>query len=131
MNRKLFVAASALGFLGVALGAFGAHGLKEFFGGLDDGEARLAWWRTAVEYQMWHALLAFGIALHPWCARKLVRAAGAAAIIGVGLFSGSLYVMALTGVKVLGAITPLGGLCFLAAWGLVVVEALRDRRAEA
>lgn len=108
-------------FLSVALGAFGAHALKERI-----SEQMLANWQTGVHYHMIHAL---GILLVAILAdkltgqQKLVRLSGNLLQWGIVFFSGSLYVMALTGVKILGAITPIGGVCFLAAWILLAVAA--------
>ena len=102
--------AAVLGFLGVALGAFGAHLLK---GSLTP--EGLGWWETAVLYHLVHAaaLLATGdregrTTPSSWCFAA-----------GILLFSGSLYAMALTGVRTLGAVTPLGGLALLAGWLLL------------
>ena len=100
--------AGVVGFLGVALGAFGAHGLK---GTVPD--EMLDVWKTGVLYHLVHAVFLL-VVTAPW-PRRL-------ALVGIGLFSGSLYAMTLSGVKVLGAITPLGGLCFLAAWALLVTR---------
>jgi uncharacterized membrane protein YgdD (TMEM256/DUF423 family) len=120
---KLFLLAGALyGFLGVALGAFGAHALRERL-----APEMLAVWRTAVEYQFWHALALIGVAL-------LARTQASAALtvsatcfaLGVLLFSGSLYALCLSGVKALGAVTPLGGLLLLAGWTALIVAALRS-----
>ena len=97
-----------LGALGVALGAFGAHGLKARL----DPEA-LTWWNTGVQYHLWHAiaLVAVGAAALPGTRTVAILMA-----LGVLLFSGSLYVMALTGTRWLGMVTPLGGLALIAGW---------------
>jgi uncharacterized membrane protein YgdD (TMEM256/DUF423 family) len=118
--------AGILGFIGVALGAFGAHGLKEWLATLPDGAQRADWWGTGVEYQLCHALLLVGIGLwrRAHDARPL-RIASALVVVGTVLFSGSLYAMTLSGIHVLGAITPLGGLAFLGAWACVAVAARR------
>jgi len=103
------------GFLAVALGAFGAHGLQARLADVADGAKRLAWWQTAAHYQLMHALglavVAFVIARAPQA-----RFAGFGFVVGSVLFSGSLYLMALGGPRWLGAVTPLGGLGFLAGW---------------
>ncbi len=107
-----------MGFLGVALGAFGAHGLRGFLAGKPDADQRLAWWQTGAQYHLVHAL-AIGLA---------AAVSGAAAWLflgGIALFSGSLYVMTLTGKRALGAVTPLGGLLFLAGWVAIVVAAAK------
>ncbi|WP_437727799.1 DUF423 domain-containing protein [Sorangium sp. So ce861] len=125
MERLFFLLSGVYGFLGVALGAFGAHGLKAKLDALPDGALRASWWQTGSLYHLVHAL-ALALAAH-----LAARTGGAAATVagfcfaaGVVLFSGSLYVMTLTGVRVLGAVTPLGGLFFLAGWGAVTVAAL-------
>jgi len=94
--------------LGVTLGAFGAHGLKAVL----DAE-KLGWWHTGVQYQMWHAigLVAIGAAALPG-----TRGIAILLAIGVLLFSGSLYVMALTNLRWLGMVTPLGGLAMIGGW---------------
>jgi uncharacterized membrane protein YgdD (TMEM256/DUF423 family) len=105
--------AAALCFLAVALGAFGAHALKstlESYGMLDV-------WNKAVLYHFIHAIALFALGLYG------VNNRGAWWLIlaGVVLFSGSLYVMALTNLRWLGTVTPLGGLCFLAGWGWLIL----------
>lgn len=115
---QTLLALSALaGFSGVALGAFGAHGLRQRLDRLPDGVKRLEWWQTGANYQLLHAL-AIGLS-----ALLAERVPGALPVVaawafasGVLLFSGSLYVMTLTGLRRLGAITPLGGLGFLVGW---------------
>jgi uncharacterized membrane protein YgdD (TMEM256/DUF423 family) len=110
---KLFVMiASILGATSVGAGAFGAHALREKL------EPRmLEVWQTAAQYQMVHALALLAVAwiIHQAPSRP-ATAAGWAFIAGVALFSGSLYAMALSGVRVLGMITPLGGLAFIIGW---------------
>ena len=106
-RRRILVAGALLAALGIVLGAFGTHGLRDTLGARE-----LGWWQTGVQYQMWQAmgLLALG---------ALPRRLGlAAAMIGAGalIFSGSLYLMALTGTHWLGAITPLGGLLMILGW---------------
>ena len=114
------------GFLSVAAGAFGAHALKARL-----GADLLAVFETGARYHMYHALalVAVGLlsALRPVStALGLLDAAGWAFLVGVLLFSGSLYALALTGVRGLGAITPLGGLAFLTGWALLALAALRS-----
>lgn len=106
-----FAAIGALfGALGVVLGAFGAHALR---GVLD--EAALRTWHTAVEYQLWHApvLLAASLALPPSRWRRISAFAFA---IGIVLFSGSLYALALGAPHIVGAITPFGGVALIGGW---------------
>ncbi|MBE4907709.1 DUF423 domain-containing protein [Bacillus luteolus] len=120
---KLFILLGAINaFLAVALGAFGAHGLEGKI-----SEKYLKTWNTGVTYQMFHAtgLFIVGILLAKAPGAGMLNTAGWLMLIGIILFSGSLYVLSTTGIKVLGAITPLGGLAFLAAWLLVGIVAIR------
>jgi len=121
MDRTFLLVGGIAGFVGVALGAFGAHGLRTRL-----SAEMLAVFETGVRYQMYHALAILVVALA--AARLdgwLIRAAGWLFTTGIVLFSGSLYVLALSGATWLGAVTPLGGLAFLAAWGCLVIAALR------
>ncbi len=117
----LFLGALFAG-LAVVFGAFGAHALK----GLLDRD-QLVVWQTAVTYQMWHALgliLVAGLEDDPWS-----RWSGRLMAAGILLFSGSLYLMVLSGTPALGMITPFGGLAFIAAWFLLAWSAWRKRHA--
>ena len=110
-----------LGFLGVAMGAFGAHTLR---GRLSADLLQV--FETGARYQLIHALALVGVAL----ARgrfpgRAIATAGWMFVTGIVLFSGSLYALALTGARAFGAVTPLGGLCFLAGWAALAV-ALRS-----
>ena len=126
MDRTLLIAAGVNGLLAVALGAFGAHGLKTSLASAADATQRLDWWETAARYQMSHAL---ALGLLAWLASRVawggIAVGGWAMIIGIVLFSGSLYAMTLTGVKALGAVTPIGGLGLLAGWLVIVLAAVR------
>jgi uncharacterized membrane protein YgdD (TMEM256/DUF423 family) len=121
---KLFVTLGALAAaLGVALGAFGAHALRAKL-----SPELLAVYRTGVEYHFYHAL---GLVLVGLAALHLpdstpLRAAGWMMLAGIVLFSGSLYLLAVTGVRALGAVTPVGGVAFIAAWALLAWAALRS-----
>lgn len=128
MDRTFLLLSGVNGFLAVALGAFGAHGLKARLAPLADAAQRLGWWETAAHYQLMHAL-ALGL-----CAQLVARGTGVAAQVagfcflgGIALFSGSLYAMTLTGIRGLGAVTPLGGLALLAGWVAVIAAALNVR----
>lgn len=125
MERFALLASASLGFFAVALGAFGAHGLKARLAPLADGAQRLEWWNTGAHYQAIHAL-ALGLVayLASRSSSPSVSVAAIAFIAGTVLFSGSLFVMTLTGLRGLGAITPLGGLAFLVGWAAVFVAAL-------
>lgn len=120
---KLFIILGAVNaFLAVALGAFGAHGLE------GKVEPRyLDIWKTGVTYQMFHAtgLLIIGVLLGKLPANALLSWSGWLMLIGIILFSGSLYVLTLTKIGVLGAITPLGGVSFLVAWVLIILAAIK------
>src|SRR5262245_11312948 len=120
MDKTLLLVGAIAGFLAVALGAFGAHGLRSRL-----SPDMLAVIETGVRYHMYHtlAILIVGLLLarfDGW----MIRAAGWAFAVGIILFSGSLYLLALTGITVLGAITPIGGLAFLLGWGLLAVAAV-------
>src|SRR5579859_6631171 len=120
---RVFLAIGCLSaFLGVALGAFAAHGLKSR---LDAN--MLAVFETGVRYQMYHALglLAVGWACTRWPGWA-TTSSGWLFVAGTVLFSGSLYVLALSGVRWLGAITPLGGVAFLAGWGCLAWAVLKS-----
>jgi uncharacterized membrane protein YgdD (TMEM256/DUF423 family) len=126
MQRLLLLASAVNGFLAVALGAFGAHGLRNRLADLPDVARRLAWWETAAHYHLLHGLALGVLALA--CDRlppKWLGRAGIAMIAGISLFSGSLYSMALTGVTTLGAVTPIGGLGLLSGWVMFGIGALR------
>lgn len=122
-SRCFFVLASANMFIAIATGAFGAHGLKHLL-----TPDMLQIWQTAVTYQVMHALGLFiiGLMLAKWPSRLLVRA-GQCLFAGIILFSGSLYLLALTGIRSLGMVTPVGGTLFLAGWLLVMVFAIRHK----
>ena len=117
-RRLVLAAGAALAGLGVALGAFGAHGLRHLL----DAE-RLAWWQTGVQYQIWH-----GLALVALSAAPLERLKLPAWLLGAGavVFSFSLYLMALTGWRWLGAVTPFGGLAMILGWVVLAWHALRS-----
>ncbi len=120
MDRTFLLVGAIFGFLGVAFGAFGAHALRARL-----SPEMLAVFETGVRYQMYHAfaILIVAAAIGHGGGR-LLDIAGWFFAAGVLLFSGSLYMLALTGVGVLGAITPLGGLCFLIGWGCLIVFAM-------
>jgi uncharacterized membrane protein YgdD (TMEM256/DUF423 family) len=122
-DMKIFVIVGSLSaFLGVALGAFGAHGLKSRI-----TPDMLTVWQTGVQYHLIHALglILIGILCHLMPDAALVRTAGWLIVAGSILFSGSLYVMVLTSIRALGMVTPLGGVGFLVGWLLLAVAAWR------
>ena len=120
--RLALVLGALLSFVAVALGAFGAHALKARL-----PADMLAVWQTAVQYHGWHALalIAVGLLLLALPGRAGFGFAGWLFVAGIVLFSGSLYALALTGVKELGAVTPVGGLAFLAGWLVLAWSAWR------
>lgn len=122
MARSLLLCAGFLGAAGVTLGAFGAHALKDRL-----SPDMLEVWHTAVQYQLWHVLAAAvaGVWLLSRPNAAWIGAAGWSWLAGVVLFSGSLYLLALSGIRWLGAITPLGGLLLIAGWLLIAMAALR------
>jgi uncharacterized membrane protein YgdD (TMEM256/DUF423 family) len=117
MDRAFALAGALSAFIAVAAGAFGAHALRARL-----APDLLAVFETGARYQMYHALALLAVA---WAATRWpgvpVRAAGWLFIGGTLLFSGSLYLLALTGTRWLGAITPLGGLLFLAGWAALAI----------
>ncbi|MGY4534058.1 uncharacterized membrane protein YgdD (TMEM256/DUF423 family) [Pseudomonas sp. TE3786] len=112
MLRVFVMLAAFFGFSGVALGAFAAHGLKSRL-----SAEYLAVFQTGTHYQLIHALALFAVALLSLhLPGRLLNAAGWMFVLGILLFSGSLYLLTLTGISTLGIITPFGGLAFLAGW---------------
>ncbi len=120
MDRTFLLLGAVAGFIGVGLGAFGAHGLRTRL-----SAEMLAVFETGVRYQMYHALAILIVALA--AARLdgwLIRTAGWLFTVGIVLFSGSLYALALSGSTILGAVTPIGGLAFLAGWACLAIAGL-------
>lgn len=123
MSRLFLIIGAVNGGISVACGAFAAHGLSGYL-----SAAALATFETAARYQMYHALALVAVAgfLTRDTSSALVRA-GWSFLIGIVLFSGSLYTLTLTGQTWLGAVTPVGGVAFLAGWALLSFEGLRGR----
>lgn len=113
---------SLLAFLGVTLGAFGAHALRDRL-----SPAMLQVWNTAVLYHLLHAVALFALGLYAKNARADVKVGGSLLTAGVLVFSGSLYALALTGIKPLGAITPVGGVLFLAGWLWLAIKSVENK----
>ena len=125
MAKKLLVAGFLLGALAVVLGAFGAHALTGAAAEWVNADKRPGWWETAVDYQFRHALLLLAV-------RTPTRAALVSGVligVGVVLFCGSLYVMAVTGNPWLGRVTPVGGAALIGAWISAAVAAISLGRA--
>ncbi len=121
--QRLLRVGAAFALLGVLLGAFGAHALRNSL-----SAEMLAIYQTGVQYQLIHALgivlIALLAATQP--SRKRLMLAGWLMAAGVLLFSGSLYLLAASGLRMLGAITPLGGVCFIVAWTLLLFAPARN-----
>jgi uncharacterized membrane protein YgdD (TMEM256/DUF423 family) len=121
MDRVFFALGAGLAFVAVAAGAFGAHALAARL-----TPDRLATWETAARYHMYHALALFIVA---WASSRwpggIVNVAGWLFVVGIVIFSGSVYALALGSPRWFGAITPLGGVCFLVGWALLALAALR------
>lgn len=123
--KHLVLTGGIFGLLGVAIGAFGAHALK----GVLTANETTAIFQTGVQYHMMHALALLLVGalyphLHP---KKHLRLVGWLFTVGIVVFSGSLYALAVTNIKILGAITPLGGVCFLAGWFLIILTAAQSQ----
>ncbi len=121
-TAKLFLSLGAIsGALAVLIGAFGAHGLKDKL-----CAQMLTVYKTGVEYHFYHTLALLGIGLLSLHYKStLLTASGWAMVAGILLFSGSLYALSISGIRPLGAITPLGGLCFIIGWILLAVAILK------
>ena len=122
MDRTFGALGALFGLLAVALGAFGAHALKSRI-----PPEMLSVWHTGVEYHVFHALglLAVGIVAIHLPGSATLKWSGWLMLAGIALFSGSLYLLALSGERWPGAVTPVGGLAFLASWALFVAAVLR------
>jgi uncharacterized membrane protein YgdD (TMEM256/DUF423 family) len=122
-SAKLFLALGSIAALAaVLIGAFGAHGLKEKI-----APEFLPAYRTGVEYHFYHALglILIGLAAFHLPESGFLKGAGWAMLAGIALFSGSLYLLALTGLRWFGAITPVGGVAFIVAWGLFAAAVIK------
>ena len=121
MTNSLAVRVSAImGFLAVSLGAFGAHSLKELLA----QNQTTAIWEKAVLYHLIHSLVMVTLAVR----EPLLRGAWVSFLIGILIFSGSLYVLAATGVKWLGAITPIGGVSLLVGWAWLALAGIKAQK---
>ncbi|AIQ17010.1 MULTISPECIES: DUF423 domain-containing protein [unclassified Paenibacillus] len=121
MQRRFIAWGALLAMLAVGIGAFGAHMLKASI-----SEDYMKVYETGVHYHMIHALglILVAIIAGQWGESVRLRWSGRLLIAGIVLFSGSLYVLSITGIKILGAVTPLGGVCFIAGWICLAWEAL-------
>jgi uncharacterized membrane protein YgdD (TMEM256/DUF423 family) len=122
LSRGAGLAAAIFGGLALVFGAFGAHALRDRL-----GVDALAVWRTAVDYQFWHALALLAIAVSPVHRGRAALTAWWSFGIGIALFSGSLYALALGAPRFVGIITPFGGLAFIVGWVALGVMFVRSR----
>jgi uncharacterized membrane protein YgdD (TMEM256/DUF423 family) len=119
--KIIFSLAALSAMLSVILGAFAAHGLKSRI-----SETLLSTFQTGVQYQMYHSLaLILLVILYRQMPQSLLIYSAAFILAGIVLFSGSLYMLALTQIKWFGPITPLGGLCFIVGWALLIVASIK------
>ena len=125
--RGLMIAGGILGGLGVILGAWGAHGLEDVLVKWypDEVSKKLANWQTAVAYQMYHAVALVALGGSSGDGKKGKFAAGTCWILGVLIFSGMLYALVLSNVKILGAIVPVGGVAMIGGWAWLAIAAIR------
>lgn len=119
--KVVFIFASLAGFVAVALGAFGAHALKASL-----TPELLSSWQTAVQYQFFHVLaLLFVGAVMMTYPSTLATASAIAFMLGIILFCGSIYALVLSGPRILGPVTPIGGVCFMLGWALLAACAIK------
>ncbi|MCA9655082.1 MAG: DUF423 domain-containing protein [Myxococcales bacterium] len=123
MGRRTLAVGAVLGLLGVAAGAFGAHGLRGSVSARD-----LEIWQTGAHYQQLHAVLLVAMGLTMRSPSRALAVAAVLLTLGVLVFSGTLYAMVLGAPRVLGAVTPLGGLCLMTGWASLGAYALVQRR---
>ena len=123
MNKLFLLSGAVLGFLGVGLGAFGAHALKSML----EASNRLETYETAVKYQFYHALflILIGLLSKDFTASTL-KYSGYTTLTGVIIFSGSLYIICFTGIKAFGAVAPIGGTLLLAGWALLFITIFKS-----
>jgi len=123
MDKTFIAIGSFAAFIGVGLGAFGAHGLRDRL-----SEQMLAVWHTGVQYHMIHALglIFVGVLIHLFSGVGSLKWVGWLFFLGIILFSGSLYLLAFFEMRKLGMITPLGGLAFLAGWLVLAIGMIRQ-----
>jgi len=127
IHRTFFIIAALMGLLSVAIGAFAAHGLSAIL-----SEKALGWIDTGVQYQMFHTLVVLVLAVWLKQSRqaRLLRFAATSFVMGVVLFSGSLYTMAITNYTGLALLTPIGGVLFLIAWSLLIYVGIQSDAVE-
>ncbi len=122
MYKAWLIIAAVTGLLSVALGAFGAHALKSLL-----NEYGASIWETAVQYQMFHTIALLFVGIWQYVDKTAnLDPAGWLFLIGMLLFSGSLYLLAVAQIKWLGAVTPFGGVAFLAGWGWMIYTFIKQ-----
>lgn len=124
LARRTVVVGAALGLLGVAAGAFGAHALR---GSVSERDLEI--WQTAAHYQQLHAVLLVAVGLAARHSTRALAIATTLLALGVLVFSGTLYAMVLGGPRILGAVTPLGGVSLMGGWAALAAHALSAPRA--
>lgn len=123
MYKALFITGALLSAIAIIMGAFGAHALKASL-----SNEMLSVYKTGVEYHMYHALgvLLVGFLLKQYPEAALITWSGGLMVVGILIFSGSLYILSITGLRWLGAITPIGGVAFILAWLLLAIDLWRQ-----
>lgn len=121
-GKWILLAAAVAGFFGVVFGAFGAHGLQTLL----EQRGTTAAWQTGVQYWFYHSLALLAISFASSLGRDIRRRVSVAWLLGMLIFSGSLFVLATTGPRWLGAVTPIGGILLLVGWLLLFLEILRQ-----
>ncbi len=124
-NRQTFITATLFAALAIGLGAFGAHALKDVL-----IPERLHTWETAVTYHMWHALGMMLLAIVSKIFEVDLKTPINLILSGIVIFSGSLYVLCLTDISWFGAITPVGGICFILGWLVVMVQIIKQKEVQ-
>lgn len=123
MAKSYLIAAAFSGMAAVILGAFGAHGLRAHL-----SPELMTIYQTGVQYHFYHTLglLAVAVMLTQWPGSRALRWSGNLFLVGIVIFSGSLYLLSFTGLRWLGAITPIGGLAFIVAWLMMLLAVWKD-----
>jgi uncharacterized membrane protein YgdD (TMEM256/DUF423 family) len=117
MNKTVFTLAAILGFLSVAIGAFGAHGLQALLKDAPDAAQRISWFDLGARYHLIHSVVLLVLAVvYEQLNAKWAKLSAFTFVLGIVVFSGSLYAMGLSGEKMLGRVTPIGGGLFLVGW---------------
>ncbi len=127
MNRKILISASIIGLISILLGAFGAHGLKALI-----SEKSILIFETGVRYQMYHALMLLFVGNTTSLSQAIKKRIFSFVVIGVILFSGSIYVLAVNKLvdfdfKTIGFLTPIGGLLLIIAWSIMIMGFIKDK----